>query len=407
MAFVLAGGRGSRLKELTDDCAKPAIPFGGRSRIIDFALSNALNSGIPRIGVATQYKQRALIRHIERLSPFLSTRRNGSLDILPGSEGSGGIYYEGTAGAVFQNIDVIERRAPRHVVILAGDHVYKMDYGRMLRQHVATGADVTVGCITVPREEARGFGVMHVDVADRITAFVEKPHDPPAVPGNPDASLASMGIYVFDTAFLLDALHRDDADLGSSHDFGADIIPHIVQHGRAFAHRFADSCVRSAEEVNAYWRDVGTLDAYFAAHLDVMARRPRFDMEDERWPLWTQRLQTARAPQRRDMTSPLIVHDGVLAGSRVRRSLLSDGTNIADHANLEEVLLLPNCHIGSGARLKRVIVDAGVTVPAGLVVGEDPDFDAQRFRRTAGGVCLVTQQMIDRLSMRDDVRSAA
>lgn len=404
MAFVLAGGRGSRLKELTDGCAKPAIPFGGRSRIIDFALSNALNSGIRRIGVATQYKQDSLIRHIARLSHLLSPESAGSLDILPGGErGSASKHYDATASAVFQNIAAIERRAPRHVVILAGDHIYKMDYEQMIRQHVEAGADVTVGCLMVPSGKARGFGVMAVGEGDRITAFVEKPRNPPAIPGMPGFSLASMGIYVFDTAFLLDALRRDAADPSSTHDFGADIIPNVVEHGAAFAHRFSRSCVRGAEEPGDYWRDVGTLDAYFEANLDLIAPAACFDMQDPDWPIWTDGL----APCSAGTASALAVADSLMDGSKIRRSLLFKGAGIAGQSELEEVLILPHCRIGRGARLSRAIVDSGAHVPAGLVVGEDPDFDARHFRRTEGGVCLITQAMIDRLPRHQGMRSAA
>ncbi len=258
MAYVLAGGRGSRLMEMTDVRAKPAVYFGGKSRIIDFALSNALNSGIRRIGVATQYKAHSLIRHLQRGWNFFRPERNESFDILPASQRvSEDQWYAGTADAVFQNIDIIESYAPKYMVILAGDHIYKMDYELMLRQHVDSGADVTVGCLEVPRMEAVGFGVMHVDEQDRILHFVEKPKDPPGIPGQPDMALASMGIYVFETKLLIDQLKRDAAEKGSSRDFGKDLIPFLVNGGKAFAHRFNKSCVRSEFETKSYWRDVG------------------------------------------------------------------------------------------------------------------------------------------------------
>src|ERR671910_3840657 len=257
MAYVLAGGRGSRLKELTDRRAKPAVYFGGKSRIIDFALSNALNSGIRRIGVATQYKAHSLIRHMQRGWNFLRHERNESFDILPASQRvSEDMWYAGTADAVYQNIEIIESYGPEYIVILAGDHIYKMDYELMLQDHVESDADVTVGCIEVSRAEASGFGVMDVDENDRIVSFLEKPKEPPGMPGDPDRALASMGIYVFATRFLFDQLRRDAAEPGSSHDFGKDIIPHLVRHGKAVAHRFTRSCVRSASEAEAYWRDV-------------------------------------------------------------------------------------------------------------------------------------------------------
>ncbi len=288
MAYVLAGGRGSRLHELTDARAKPAVYFGGKSRIIDFALSNALNSGIRRIGVATQYKAHSLIRHLQRGWNFFRPERNESFDILPASQRiSETAWYAGTADAVFQNIDIIESYAPQFIVLLAGDHVYKMDYEPMLQQHVQSGADVTIGCIEVPRMEATGFGVMHVDAEDRLIAFLEKPADPPGMPDNPDMALASMGIYVFDTGFLFDQLRRDAADPGSARDFGRDIIPYIVKHGRAVAHRFARSCVRSSHESETYWRDVGTVDAYWEANIDLTDVVPALDLYDQDWPIWT------------------------------------------------------------------------------------------------------------------------
>ncbi|HEX8555689.1 MAG TPA: glucose-1-phosphate adenylyltransferase, partial [Sphingomonas sp.] len=288
MAYVLAGGRGSRLFEMTDTRAKPAVYFGGKSRIIDFALSNALNSGIRRIGVATQYKAHSLIRHLQHGWNFFRPERNESFDILPASQRvSETQWYEGTADAVYQNIDIIDSYGPEFMVILAGDHIYKMDYEIMLQQHCDSGADVTVACMEVPRMEAVAFGVMHVDANDRIIDFVEKPADPPALPGNPDVALASLGIYVFSTRFLFDQLRRDAATPGSDRDFGKDIIPYLVKHGHAQAHRFSASCVRTAEEPGAYWRDVGTIDAYWEANVDLTDIVPELDLYDHSWPLWT------------------------------------------------------------------------------------------------------------------------
>ena len=288
MAYVLAGGRGSRLMELTDRRAKPAVYFGGKSRIIDFALSNALNSGIRRIAVATQYKAHSLIRHLQRGWNFFRPERNESFDILPASQRvSETMWYLGTADAVYQNIDIIESYAPQFMVILAGDHIYKMDYEKMLQQHVESGADVTVGCLEASLEEAKGFGVMHVDAKDNILSFLEKPKNPPAMPGKPDTALCSMGIYVFDTKFLIEELKRDAADPNSSHDFGKDIIPHLVTNGKAVAHHFSRSCVRSSEESHIYWRDVGTVDAYWAANIDLTDIVPDLDLYDREWPIWT------------------------------------------------------------------------------------------------------------------------
>ena len=405
MAFVLAGGRGSRLKELTDRRAKPAVYFGGKTRIIDFALSNAINSGIRRIGVATQYKAHSLIRHMQRAWNFMRPERNESFDILPASQRiSEMLWYEGTADAVFQNIDIIAAHGPKYMVILAGDHVYKMDYELMLQQHVNSGADVTVGCLVVPRKEATGFGVMHVDKDDRITAFVEKPADPPGIPGQEDMALASMGIYVFETEFLFDQLRRDADDPDSKRDFGGDIIPYIVKHGKAQAHRFTHSCIRAAEEIEEYWRDVGTVDAYFEANLDLTDTVPKLDMYDRDWPIWSDAVVAAPAKfvhdeeGRRGMAiSSLISNDCIVSGSTARRSLLFTGVKMGSYSSVDEAVILPYCNIGRGARLSRVIIDSGVRIPEGLVVGEDPVFDGQRFRRTENGVCLITKSMIQRL----------
>ncbi len=407
MAYVLAGGRGSRLMEMTDVRAKPAVYFGGKTRIIDFALSNALNSGIRRIGVATQYKAHSLIRHLQRGWNFFRPERNESFDILPASQRvSEDQWYSGTADAVFQNIDIIEPYAPKYMVILAGDHIYKMDYELMLRQHVDSGADVTVGCLEVPRMEATGFGVMHVDEQDRIMHFVEKPKDPPGIPGQPDMALASMGIYVFETKFLIDQLKRDAADKGSSRDFGKDIIPFIVAHGKAFAHRFNKSCVRSEFETTSYWRDVGTVDAYWEGNLDLTAITPELDLYDRDWPIWTYAEIKPPAKfvhdedgRRGSAVSSLVSGDCIVSGSSLRRTLLFTGVRANSYSFLDEAVVLPDCVIGRHAKLTKVVLDRGVIIPDGLVVGEDPELDAKRFRRTDKGVCLITQSMINRLGM--------
>ena len=406
MAYVLAGGRGSRLMELTAWRAKPAVYFGGKSRIIDFALSNAFNSGIRHIAVATQYKAHSLIRHLVRGWNFLRPISNESFDILPASQRvSEECWYLGTADAVYQNIDIIESYSPKHVVVLAGDHVYKMDYELMLQQHVAQGADVTVGCLEVPREEATAFGVMDVDDQDVIRSFLEKPADPPAMPGKPDVSLASMGIYVFDTDFLIDQLRRDAADASSSHDFGKDIIPYIVSNGRAVAHSFQRSCVRSEAEGGSYWRDVGTIDAYWSANIDLTAVVPELDIYDDEWPIWTFSEITPPAKfvhdedGRRGMAiSSLVSGACVVSGSLIRHTLLSTGVRVNSYGLIEHAVILPKVNVGRGARLKNVVVDAAVQIPDGLVVGEDPELDATRFRRTEKGICLITQPMIDRLT---------
>ncbi len=405
MAYVLAGGRGSRLMEMTDVRAKPAVYFGGKSRIIDFALSNALNSGIRRIGVATQYKAHSLIRHLQRGWNFFRPERNESFDILPASQRvSETSWYAGTADAVFQNIDIIESYAPHFIVLLAGDHVYKMDYELMLQQHVDTEADVTVGCIEVPRMEATAFGVMGVDTDDRILSFLEKPKDPPGIPGSPDQALASMGIYVFETRFLFEQLKADAARPDSSHDFGKDIIPNIVRHGKAMAHRFNRSCVRSSHENQAYWRDVGTVDAYWEANIDLTDFLPGLDLYDVEWPIWTYGEITPPAKFVHDETdrrgsaiSSLVSGGCIVSGAAVRHSLLFTGVHTHSWSTVEGGVLLPYTQVGRHARLKNVVVDRGVHIPEGLVVGEDPVADAARFRRTERGVCLITQPMIDRL----------
>ncbi len=406
MAYVLAGGRGSRLMELTDKRAKPAVYFAGKSRIIDFALSNALNSGIRHIGVATQYKAHSLIRHLQLGWNFFRAERNESFDILPASQRlSESQWYLGTADAVYQNTDIIASSGPEYMIILAGDHVYKMDYEIMLQQHVASGADVTVGCIEVPRLEATALGVMHVDADDRIISFLEKPADPPAMPGKPDTALGSMGIYVFKTSFLIDSLRRDAADPNSSRDFGKDVIPYIVRHGKAMAHPFAKSCVKSDAEAEAYWRDVGTVDSFWEANIELTDVIPSLDLFDMNWPIWTYGEITApakfvhRETGRRGFAEGSLVSGGcVVSGAAVNRSLLFTGVRVHSYASLDGAVVLPYVDVGRNCRLINVIVDRGVRIPDGLVVGEDPDFDASRFRRTDRGICLITQPMIDQLS---------
>lgn len=406
MAFVLAGGRGSRLEELTDRRAKPAVYFGGKSRIIDFALSNAVNSGIRRIGVATQYKAHSLIRHLQRGWNFFRAERNEMLDILPASQRvDEGHWYLGTADAVTQNIDIIESYGVKYLVVLAGDHIYKMDYGVMLAQHVDSGADVTVGCIEVPRMEATGFGVMHVDETSRIIDFVEKPADPPAIPGKPDQALASMGIYVFETAFLIDLLHKDAADPDSDHDFGKNLIPSLVKTGKAVAHKFSDSCVITGTEKQPYWRDVGTVDSFWQANIDLTNFEPELDIYSQDWPIWTYSEVTPPAKfihdeddRRGSAVSSMVSGGCIISGSNVSESLLFTGVHCHSYSHLDKVVALPYCTINRNARLTNVVLDRGVSVPEGLVVGDDPEEDARHFRVTANGVTLVTQNMIDSMN---------
>ena len=403
MAFVLAGGRGSRLKELTDRRAKPAVYFGGKTRIIDFALSNALNSGIRKMAIATQYKAHSLIRHMQRGWSFFRAERNEYLDILPASQRvDEAKWYMGTADAVAQNIDIIDDYDVKYVIILAGDHVYKMDYEVMLQQHVDTGADVTIGCLTVPRAEATAFGVMAVDGAGRITEFLEKPADPPGIPGDEAHSLASMGIYVFDWAFLRDLLIRDMEDENSSHDFGNDLIPMIVRDGKAMAHRFSESCVTTGLETEPYWRDVGTIDAFWQANIDLTDFVPKLDLYDSSWPVWTYAELVPPAKfihdeesRRGSAVSSLVSGDCIVSGSEVRNTLLFTGCRTHSWAVMDHVVALPYVDVGRRADLSRCVIDRGVRIPEGLVVGQDPHEDAKWFRRSEGGIVLITQDMID------------
>ncbi|MEO1950496.1 glucose-1-phosphate adenylyltransferase [Thioclava sp.] len=404
MAFVLAGGRGSRLKELTDRRAKPAVYFGGKTRIIDFALSNALNSGIRKMAIATQYKAHSLIRHIQRGWDFFRAERNEYLDILPASQRvADSRWYAGTADAVAQNIDIIEDYGVKYVIILAGDHIYKMDYEVMLRQHVDTKADVTIGCLTVPRMEATAFGVMAIDKTGQITDFLEKPADPPGMPSDPQHALASMGIYVFDWQFLRELLIRDMEDPNSSHDFGHDLIPQIVKHGKAMAHKFSDSCVTTGLETEPYWRDVGTVDAFWQANIDLTDFTPKLDLYDTEWPIWTYAEIVPPAKfihdedgRRGSAISSLVSGDCIVSGAEVRNSLLYTGVRAHSFASLEEAVVLPYVDIGRHARLSQCVIDRGVHIPEGLVVGEDPEEDEKWFRRSEGGVVLITQTMLDK-----------
>ncbi|TDL83708.1 glucose-1-phosphate adenylyltransferase [Palleronia sediminis] len=403
MAFVLAGGRGSRLKQLTDTRAKPAVYFGGKTRIVDFALSNALNSGIRKMAIATQYKAHSLIRHCQRGWSFFRAERNEYLDILPASQRvAEDKWYLGTADAVTQNIDIVDSYGVDFIVILAGDHVYKMDYELMLREHVESGADVTVGCLTVPRAEASAFGVMAVDDKLRITSFLEKPKDPPGMPGDETRTLASMGIYVFNWPFLRELLLDDSDTAGSAHDFGGDIIPHIVRHGHAQAHRFTESCVRHAPDAEAYWRDVGTVDAYWQANIDLTDFSPELDLWDRNWPIWTysESVPPAKfihdeADRRGSAVSSMVAGGCIVSGTEVRNSLLFTQVHTNSYSHLNHSVLLPFVNVGRHARLTKAVIDAGVRIPERLVIGEDPDEDRKFFEVSAGGVTLVTQPMID------------
>ena len=404
-AIVLAGGRGSRLKQLTDRRAKPAVYFGGKFRIVDFALSNCLNSGIRQIGIATQYKSHSLLRHLQRGWSFLKTEMNEFIELLPAQQRiSEESWYRGTADAVFQNLDIIRDKRPQFIVVLAGDHVYKMDYSLLLTDHVAMGAQCTVACIEVPVADATGFGVMAIDRSRRITDFVEKPAHPPAMPGKPDRALASMGIYVFNAQYLYDALARDLADPSSSHDFGKDIIPHAVRSKEAVAHPFGNSCVMGDTSKEPYWRDVGTIDAYWEANIDLTAVQPELDMYDRAWPILTYQEQLPPAKfvfnqeGRRGMALDSLVSGGcIISGSIIENSLLFSKCRVNSYCKLQQAVLLPEVTVGRHSRLTRVVIDHGCSVPAGTVIGEDPVADARRFERTDNGITLVTPEMLGRL----------
>jgi|SRR5579871_3305388 len=405
LALVLAGGRGSRLKQLTDRRAKPAVHFGGKFRIVDFTLSNCLNSGIRQIGILTQYKSHSLLRHLQLGWSFLKSEMNEFIDLLPAQQRvDETAWYRGTADAIFQNLDIIRHHRPEFIVILAGDHIYKMDYSLMLADHAARGAQCTVACIDVPRAEASGFGVMRVNSSRQIVDFVEKPADPPPMPEQPDRALASMGIYVFHAQYLYDLLARDQNKSDSSHDFGKDIIPQAVRDGMAAAHPFRDSCVTSDPERNLYWRDVGTIDAYWEANIDLTAVEPMLDMYDGVWPIWTYQEQLPPAKfvfnldGRRGQALDSLVSGGcIISGATVNRSLLFSKCRVNSYSVLEQSVLLPDVVIGRHSRLRRTVIDRGCRIPEGLVAGEDPLEDARRFERTANGVTLITREMIARL----------
>ena len=401
IALVLAGGRGSRLHNLTDRRAKPAVYFGGKFRIIDFALSNCLNSGIRRIGVITQYKSHSLLRHLQRGWAFLKNEMNEFVDLLPAQQRiDEESWYRGTADAVSQNRDILDSYNAEYVVVLGGDHIYKMNYALMLADHVAKGRACTVACIEVPREEAKGFGVMAVDADWNITDFVEKPADPPSVPGKPGHSLASMGIYIFNAKYLFDELERDMADPNSSHDFGKDIIPRAVRMAQAAAHPFELSCVGTQPGQAPYWRDVGTIDSYWDANIDLTATDPLLNLYDKNWPVWTYQPQLAPAkfvhnePERRGNAIESLISGGSIISGQVLRSVLFSSVRVHSYSLVEWSVLLPEVEIGRHVRLNRVVIDRGCRIPDGMVIGHDAEADAKRFFRTDSGITLVTAAML-------------
>ncbi|RQS07137.1 glucose-1-phosphate adenylyltransferase [Burkholderia sp. Bp8998] len=402
VALVLAGGRGSRLHQLTDQRVKPAVYFGGKFRIVDFVLSNCVNSGLRRIAVVTQYKSHSLLRHLQRGWSFLRGEMNEFVDLLPAQQRVGEEHwYRGTADAVFQNLDIIRSYAPEYVLVLAGDHIYKMDYSQMLLDHVESGAGCTVGCIEVPRAEATAFGVMAVNETRKIDAFVEKPADPPAMPGKPDVALASMGIYVFNAQYLYRLLEEDLANAESSHDFGKDIIPRVVADGGAVAHPLNLSCVPAASREAPYWRDVGTVDAFWAANLDLASTTPELNIYDSDWPIWTHQEQLPPAKFVHDQDgqsgvafNTLVSGGCIVSGSHVSNSVLFSKVRIHSFCTIDQAVILPGVDIGASCRLSKVVIDRGCQIPEGTVIGEDAELDAGRFHRTDDGVVLVTKNML-------------
>ena len=400
LAIVLAGGRGSRLGPLTDWRAKPAVPFAGKFRIIDFALSNCVNSGIRRIGICTQYKAQSLIRHVLQGWSFLDGRFHEFVELLPAQQRVTADWYKGTADAVHQNLDILRRHRPEYVLILAGDHVYKMDYTRMLSEHVASSADITIGCVEVPLEEASAFGVMTVDPELRVREFAEKPANPVPIPGRTDCALASMGIYAFNARFLYEQLLRDADDPRSSHDFGKDVIPHLIGRGyRVMAHRFQDSCVGHGGV--PYWRDVGTIDAYWQANMELTKVIPDLDLYDQEWPIWTHQEQYPPAKfvfdddGRRGVAIDSLVSGGcIISGATVRRSLLFSNVRVHTRARVEDSVVLSGVDVGRNVTLKRTVVEKYCVLPDGLSAGVDPEEDRKRFHVTASGVTLILPEML-------------
>lgn len=397
LALILAGGRGSRLKQLTDWRAKPAVPFGGKFRIIDFPLSNCVNSGIRRVGVLTQYKAHSLIRHIQQGWGFMRGALGEFVELLPASQRNEKGWYAGTADAVYQNIDILRNHGPEYVLILAGDHIYKMDYGDMLAEHVAQNADMTIGCIEVPIAEATALGVMSVDVNRRIVAFDEKPEHPTPMPGRDDVALASMGIYVFNAAFLYEQLIKDADTKDSSHDFGHDIIPNLIKNYKVVAFPYKD--VQGNDP--GYWRDVGTIDAFWSANLELIGVTPELNLYDDEWPIWTHQAQQPPAKfvfdddDRRGMAVDSMVSGGcIISGSTVRHSVLFSNVEVHSFSVVEDSVLLPDVNVGRNCRLKKVVVDKGCVIPEGTVIGEDLEQDAKRYHVSPNGVVLVTPEML-------------
>lgn len=396
LALVLAGGRGSRLKQLTNWRAKPAVPFGGKFRIIDFPLSNCVNSGIRRVGILTQYKAHSLMLHVQRGWGFMRGELGEFVEVLPASQRTEQGWYTGTADAVYQNIDILRNHGPEYVLILAGDHIYKMDYGDMLAEHVAQGADMTIGCIEVSIEEAKAYGVMSINNERRIIAFDEKPDSPNPMPGREDVALASMGIYIFNAAFLYEQLIKDADSVDSTHDFGHDIIPELITKYKVVAFPYKD--VQGNEP--GYWRDVGTIDAFWSANQELIGVTPELNLYDDNWPIWTYQAQQPPAKfvfdddERRGTAVDSMVSGGcIISGSTVRHSVLFSNVEVHSYSVVEDCVVLPDVSIGRNCRLKKVVLDKGCEVPEGTVIGEDLEADAERYHVSPNGVVLVTPEM--------------
>lgn len=405
LAIVLAGGRGARLRALTDDEAKPALPFAGKFRVIDFPLSNCLNSGLRRIGVVTQYRAHTLISHIQRGWSFLRGELGEFVELWPAQQQTEqASWYAGTADAIFQNLGVIRGHRPKWVLILAGDHVYRQDYSRLLASHIESGAQVTVSCVEVPSKQGREFGIVEADEHGVIKRFWEKPANPPEIPGRPGVCYASMGIYVFDADMLIDELVSDARDPSSSHDFGNDVLPKLVKQGKVHAHAFGGSSVMSEGATEPYWRDVGTLDAYWEANVDLLRVIPALDLYDAKWPIWTYQVQRPAAKfvfnddDRRGYAVDSLVSAGcVVSGGKVKGSLLFTDVRVNSYAEVSDSLLLSGVVVGRRVKLRKCIVAPGCKLPEGIVIGEDPVYDSRRFERTAAGVTLVTPGMLEGL----------
>jgi glucose-1-phosphate adenylyltransferase len=401
-AMILAGGRGSRLHQLTDWRAKPAVPIAGKFRIIDFVLSNCVNSGIRRVGVATQYKSHSLIQHIQRGWQFLNGQFGEFIDVLPAQQRVEDKWYQGTADAVFQNLDILRETDPEYVLILAGDHVYKMDYGELIAFHVSKHADMTVACIEVPLADATQFGVMEVDAELRIVAFEEKPSQPKPIAGNPDKALASMGIYVFNAQFLYEQLLRDVDEPRSSHDFGKDMIPRLISSEyRVFAQNFNSSCVKQFEGSKPYWRDVGTVDAYWEANMELTKVVPDLNLYDQNWPIWTFQEQLPPAKfvfndnERRGMAVDSLVSGGcIISGASLHNSLLFSNVHVHSYSSVEDSVLLPSVEVGRNVVIKRAVIDKLCIIPEGMKIGVDLNEDRERFYVSENGIVLVTPDML-------------